>query len=234
MATNLKVLVSDVLELISDLRGESSTNTDANRIRAVSRANQDFARRKLWRFYRLDNQTQVGSAVNSYTVGSATYPMRYKGLTEVFVAPTGGSQMTLESQRYFIVDYNAYKSLYNQSNGSRMVYEWFDAANDLWKMYINPAPTAYETITYSYYWEPPELTLTSEYIICPNPRIIALLGLAEILDAEDEPESAREKRMDAEQLVSEVISLENAPAINQVYGVNPIESGSGGGGVGTY
>lgn len=234
MASNTKILVSDVLELISDLRGESSTNTDANRIRAVSRANQDFARRKFWRFYRIDNQTQVGTTANSYTVGSATYPMRYKGLTEVFVAPTGGSQMTLESQRYFIVDYNVYKTLYNASNGSRMVYEWFDAANDAWKMYINPAPTASETITYTFYWEPPELTLTSEYVICPNVRIISLLALAEILDGEDEGDLAKEKRNEAEQFISEIIGLENSPAVNQIYGVNAVESGMSERGLGTY
>lgn len=142
--------------------------------------------------------------------------------------------MTLESQKYFIVDFNVYKTLYNASNGSRMVYEWFDAANDAWKMYVNPAPTSSETITYTYYWEPPELTLTSEYVICPNIRIISLLGLAEIYDSEDEGDLAKEKRNEAEQLIVEIVGLDNSPAINQIYGVNPVESGMSDRGVGTY
>ena len=234
MATNLKITVSSVLELISDLRGESSTNSDANRIRAVSRANQDFAKRKFWKFYLKPDQTTVGSAVNDYTIGSSTYPMRYKGLTEVFVDLTANTNKTEETDRYTIVDFNKFKNLYNRNNSAELVYEWFDAANDAWKMHINPAPAATETITYSYYWEPPTLTLTTEYVICPNIRIVALLALAEIYDGEDESDLANEKKQEAEQLIAEIVGLDNAPAVNQLYQVYPNESSSSEHGIGTY
>ena len=232
--TNIRTLVSDVLEIISDLRGESSTNTDANRIRAVSRANQDFARRKFWKFYLKPDQTQVGDATNDYTIGSATYPMRFKGLTEVFVAKTSDTVKTLESMRHTIIDFNTYKNLYNQSNSVQIVYEWFDSANDLWKMHINPAPAATDTITYSFYWEPPEITLASEYVICPNTRIIAYLALAEIYDGEDEGDLADKRRIEAEQLIAEVIGQDNAPAVNQLITMYPIESATSSTGIGTY
>lgn len=234
MATNLAPTVNDVLQAISDLRGESSTNTDATRIRAVSRANQDFARRRFWRFYRLDDQTQVGSGVNNYTIGSSTYPMRMKGLTEVFVALTTDTEKTQDHMKYYLVDFNVYKSLYNSSNGARLVYEWFDAANDLWKMHINPAPTSSETITYTYYWEPPTKTATTDEVICPDIQILARLALGEIYESEDEQDLADKQKNIAEQLISEVIGKENSPAINQLYTVNPIESGSGNMGIGNY
>jgi len=232
--SNIRVLVSDVLEIVSDLRGESSTNTDANRIRAVSRANQDFAKRKFWKFYLKPDQTQVGDATNDYTIGSATYPMRFKGLTEVFVAKTTDTVKTLESMRHTIIDFNTYKNLYNQSNSVKIVYEWFDSANDLWKMHINPAPAATDTITYSFYWEPPEITLASEYVICPNTRIIAYLALAEIYDGEDEGDLADKRRIEAEQLIAEVIGQDNAPAVNQLITMYPIESATSSTGIGTY
>lgn len=234
MATNLHDTVANVLEIVSDLRGESSTNTNAARIRAVSRANQDFAKRKFWRFYLYPNQTTVGTAVNDYTVGSATYPMRYKGLTEVFVALTSDTDKTTEADRYAIVDYNKYKNLYNLNNSEQIVYEWYDVANDVWKMHINPAPAATETITYSYYWEPPELTATTEYVTCPNIKIIALLALGEIYDGEDEQDSADKVRNEAEQLISELIGLDNAPAVNQLYQMYPIESSISSKGIGEY
>ena len=234
MATNVRDTVNNVLEIISDLRGESSTNTDASRIRAVSRSNQDFAKRKFWRFYLKPDQTTVGTASNDYTIGSSTYPMRFKGLSEVFVADTADTYKTEETHRHTIVDYNKYKNLYNRDNSTRMVYEWFDAVNDAWKMHINPVPAATETITYSYYWEPPELTLTTEYVICPNIKIIALLALGEIYDGEDEKDLAREVRQDAEQLILEVISMENAPAVNQLYTMSPIESSITRNGIGEY
>jgi len=234
MATNIRTLVSDVLEIISDSRGESSTNTDANRIRAVSRANQDFAKRKFWKFYLKPNQTSVGDATNDYTIGSTTYPMRYKGLTEVFVAKTSDTVKTLEAHRHTIIDFNNFKNLYNQSNASKIVYEWFDSANDAWKLHINPAPVATETITYSYYWEPPEITLTTEYVICPNTRIIAYLALAEIYDGEDEGDLADKRRIEAEQLILEIVGQDNAPAVNQLYQVYPNESSTTEQGIGTY
>ena len=234
MATNLSLTVNDVLQIVSDLRGESSVNTDANRIRAVSRANQDFARRMFWRFYLLKDQTQVGDATNNYTIGSATYPMRMKGLTEVFVALTTETDKTQESMKYYLVDFNVYKTLYNSNNSERMVYEWFDTANDLWKMHINPAPQTTETITYSFYWEPPAKTATTDEIICPDTQVLARLALAQIYEGEDEQTMAKDLKNEAEQLITEYISKENAPAVNQIYTVNPIESGTSNRGFGSY
>lgn len=234
MATNLALTINDVLQIVSDIRGESSINTDAIRIRAVSRANQDFARRRFWRFYRLENQTQVGSGINNYTIGSTANPMRMKGLTEIFVALTADSDKTQEDMRYYLVDFNVYKILFNANNSDRIVYEWFDAANDLWKMHINPAPTSSETITYSYYWEPPAKTATSDEIICPDIQILARLALGEIYDGEDEQDLSDKQKNIAEQLINEVIGKENAPAVNQIYTMNPIESGMANRGIGTY
>lgn len=234
MATNLAPTVNDVLQVMSDLRGESSTNTDAIRIRAVSRANQDFARRQLWRFYRLDDQTQVGDGTKNYTIGSSTYPMRLKGLTEVFVATTTDTDKTTEADRYQIVDFNTYKNLFNQDNSSRICYEWFDAANDLWKLHINPAPAATETITYTYYWEPPAKTLTTDEVVCPNIQILARLALAYIYEGEDEQDMALNLKNEAEQLITEVMGRDNAPAVNQLYTMDAVENSTITNGIGTY
>lgn len=234
MATNLQPTVNDVLQIISDLRGETTINSDAIRIRAVSRANQDFARRRFWRFYRLDDQTMVGDGTKNYTIGSSTYPMRQKGLTEVFVATTTSSDLTTETDRYSVVDFNKYKNSFNQNNSAQLAYEWFDAANDLWKMHINPAPAATDTITYSYYWEPPTKTATTDEIICPNIKILALMALAEIYEGEDETDLADRKKQEAEQMIGEMIGVENAPAVNQIYTMEATENAVSIQGIGTY
>jgi hypothetical protein len=234
MASNTKTTVLDILQQISDLRGESSTNTDANRIRFVSRTERDFARRFFWRIFLLPNQTTVGSGVNDYTLGSATYPFRPKGLMEVFVDTTGDSDVTQESSRYQIVDYAKFKNLYNRNNATRMVYEWYDVANDVWKMHINPAPEATETITYSYFWEPPKRTVTTDAVICPNPKIIVLLAAADLFDSEDELQKAQLYKNEAEQLILELQSLENTPAVNQLYSMGAIESSISDNGIGSY
>ena len=62
MSTNTKTTVLDILQQISDLRGESTTDTGANRIRFVSRAERDFARRSFRRIFLLKDQAVVGSA----------------------------------------------------------------------------------------------------------------------------------------------------------------------------
>lgn len=221
MASNINVLVSSVLQIISDLRGETTTNTDAVRIRAVSRANRDFALRKFWKFYLMPNQTMVGDGTNDYTIGSATYPMRYKGLIEVFV---DSGATTQEAYRHAILDFNVYKVNYNADNADKIVYEWYDKANDVWKMHINPAPAATDTITYSYYWEPPTLTATTDYCVCPNPKIIALMASADLHESEDERDIAKEEKNEAEQLITEVFGQDNTPAQNQLYGMGAIEN----------
>lgn len=234
MASNLRLTVEEVLELMSDLRGESSTNTDAVRIRAVSRANQDFARRKFWSFYLLPAQTQVGDATNNYTIGDATNPYRLKGLAELFVGATADTYKTYEYERHTIVSPNKFKNLYNQNNAARLVYEWFDSANDNWKIHINPAPAATDTITYSFYWEPPELTATSDEIVCPDIRILALLALADIYAGEDEADLALDSKQEAEQLISEQFSIDNAPHVNQLYQMYATESSPNTNGIGNY
>lgn len=234
MATNLQPTINDVLQIISDLRGESALNSDAIRIRAVSRANQDFARRRFWRFYRLDDQTMVGDGTKNYTIGSSTYPMRMKGLTEVFVDLTANTDKTEEEDRYSILDFNTYKNQYNRDNTTQMVYEWFDTANDLWKMHINPAPLATETITYTYYWEPPAKTLTTDEIICPDINILARMALGEIYEGEDEQDLADKQKNIAEQMILEYIGKDNAPAVNQTYSMGAIENVISTNGIGTY
>lgn len=228
MATLTADTVENVCQIISDLRGESSTNTDASRIRAVSRAERDYARRRFWRTHYLKNQTMSGDGGADYTIGSSTFPMRMKGLAEVFV---GG---TTEDKRYQIVDFNAFKNLYNRNNATQVVYEWYDATNDLWKVRINPVVPSGTTITYSYFWEPPKRTLTTDLVVCPNIKIIGLLALADIYDGEDESESADAKKQEAEQLIAELTGLENAPAQNQLIQIQPIESQIQSRGLGTY
>jgi hypothetical protein len=108
MATLTADTVSYVLQIVSDLRGETTTNTDANRIRAVSRAERDFAKGRFWRTHLLRDQTTTGDGSStSFAIGSSSYPMRMKGLMEVFV---GG---TAEAHRYQVVDYAAFINLYN-------------------------------------------------------------------------------------------------------------------------
>lgn len=231
--SNTKHTVQDILQLISDLRGESGVNTDANRIRFISRTEKDFARRHLWRIFLLKNQTKVGDGTNDYEVGSTTYPYRPKGLVEVFVDTTGETSYP-ESSRYQIVDFYKYKELYNMNAAERMVYEWYDAENDVWKMHINPAPEATETITYSHFWEPPARTLTTDPVICPNAKIIALLAAADMYDSEDELQKAQLYKNEAEQLVLELQSLETMPNVSQILTMGAIENPSGNNGIGSY
>lgn len=217
---------------MADLRGESSVDTSAKRIRLISRAEKDFSKRLFWRTHLYRNQTVVGSGVNDYTVGSATYPFRPKGLTEVFVATTGDT--VTDTHKHDITDYNNFKNIYSRDSSTKVAYEWYDVANDLWKMHINPAPEATETITYSYYWEAPTRTLTSDVVICPNPKIIALLALGDLYDSEDENQKSQIYKAEAEQLITELVSLENTPAVNQRYSMTAIENMTRGNGIGTY
>jgi hypothetical protein len=227
MSTLDKILISDVLQIVSDLRGETTTNTDASRIRAVSRAERDFAGRMNWRCFLIKNLTMAGDTTNSYTIGSASYPMRMKGLNEVFVS---SSTTTQESERYQVVDFNQFKELYNSNASLKLAYEYYDQANDVWKVYISPAPAATDTITYSYFYKPPVRTASSEYVVCPNPNIIAYLTLADVYEGEDESDAADRYKVLAEQLMRESMGKEEAPAVNQIYQMGAIE----GMGIGTY
>lgn len=228
MSTLNKGLVSDILQMISDYRGESTVNSDAIRVRAVSRQEQSIAKRRFWNFYLLPNQTVSGDGGNDYTIGSATYPMRQKGLSEVFVGGTG------EQNRYQIVDYYKYKNLYNRNNADKIVYTWYDVANDLWKMHINPAPTASETITYSFYWIPPVRTASTDAVTFIDDEALARLALSEIYEGEEEDDKAIAQKSLAEQIISEAIGVENAPAVNQTYSFGAVENSIKNQGLGTY
>lgn len=230
MATNTKATVNDVLQIVSDLRGESSVNTDASRIRAVSRAEKDFSRRHNWRIFILPDQTQTGDGTTSnFTVGSVTYPYRStgKGLIEVFV---GG---TTEDKRYGVVDFLKYKNEYNKNNSTKLAYEWYDVANDLWKVKINPTPENGAVMTYSYTWEPPTRTSTSDAVLCPSLDILARLALAYTYEGEDEDKYQEELAL-AEIQIAELVAKENSPAPNQLYAMGAIENSIRPRGFGTY
>lgn len=225
MATQTAGTVNDVLQIISDLRGESTVNTNADRIRAVSRANRDFALRRFWRTHYIKDQTVAGGSAD-ITIGTASFPMRMKGLAELFV---GG---TTEDKRYPVVDFNVYKLRYNANNAEHLAYEWYDKTNDVWKVHINPTPS--ETITYSYFWEPPTLTSTSDVVVCPNLKAIALLALGDIYMGEDETQKALLSKQEAEQMIEELEGIDDAPAENQSYTVEAIENVDKRRGFGTY
>ena len=228
MATLYKGLVSDILQIISDYRGETTVDASAKRVRAVSRQEQSLAKRKLWNFYLLPNQTQAGDGSSDYTIGSATYPMRQKGLSEVFV---GG---TTEDKRYQIVDFFKFKNLFNRNNATKIVYPWYDAANDLWKMHINPAPTASDTITYSYYWIPPTRTTSTDGVTFIDDEALARLALSEIYEGEDEDDKAVAQKSLAEQIISEEMGIDNMPAQNQTYSMGAVENSITYRGIGSY
>lgn len=214
MATLSSETVQNVLEAISDLRGESTVNTDSSRIRAVSKMERSFAKRMFWRTHLLKDQTQNGDGSTSiFTIGSATFPFRMKGLEEVFV---GG---TTEDKRHSVVDFNRFKNLYNNDNSAKIVYEYYDSANDLWKMKVNPVPANGDVITYSYFYEPPKRTLTTDIVVCPNMDIIIRGALADIYESEDETQKALLLKQEVEQLIEELMGIENAPAVNQLYSV---------------
>lgn len=228
MATNTKILISDILQIISDLRGESSVNTDAARIRAVSRAEKYFARRRYWETHLLTEQTITGSGATSYTIGSATYPMRLKGLIEVFV---GG---LTEPYRYKILDQSNYQNAINRNSAEPIAYEFYDTTNDLWKVAINPTVATGTTAYYSYYYEPPAKTASSEYVYCSNPMIIVKLAMGDIFEGEEEMQAANLARNEAEQLIEALSGLETSPAKNQTYSMTAGENATRSNGLGTY
>lgn len=211
MATSPAHTVNDILQIISDLRGESSVSTDSSRIRAISRSEQDLAKRKFFKIHLAKDQS-IGTgdgSTTAFTIGSATYPMRLHGLSEVFV---GG---TTEDKRYTVLDFHNYKNTYNQNNSARIAYEYYDQANDLWKVQINPAPSSGTAVTASWFYTPPTRTLTSDIVVCQDPYIIAYLALGDIYHGEDELQLEQQARGEAEQRIGELTGIDNAPAVNQ-------------------
>ena len=230
MSTLSAVLVSTICQKISDLRGESSSNTSSNRIRFISESEQELARRMFFRIHLVKDQS-IGTGngtTTAFTIGSATYPMRMKGLSEVFV---GG---TLESDRIEILDFADYKVRYNNDNSANICYEYYDQANDLWKVKINPAPASADAITGSWYFIPPTRTLTTESVLCENPAIITHLALAKLYHSEDELQKEQLELKAAEEMISELMGSENAPAVGQTYSMKATENSGGNRGIGAY
>lgn len=228
MATLYKATVEDILQMISDYRGEATTDTSAKRIRAVTRQEKALAKRRHWQLFYLEDQTTTGTGANDYTVGSASYPMKLKGLTEVFV---GG---TTPDKSYQIVDQKKFKELYNQNNANQLVYTWYDAANDAIKMHISPAPETGTTITYSFYWLPPTRTASSDAVYAVDFEALARLALAEIYEGEDEDDKAENQRILAEQILDEEVGHDNSPNVNQLFKFEAIENMGQTRGIGGY
>ena len=180
MSTQIKSTVQDILQIIADVRGETSVDTSSKRIRAIARADADFANRRFWHFYRLPNQTMAGTGSNDLAIGDATHPCRIHGLSELFVGST------IEGNRYEIVSYETFKVKFNDNNAHKMVYQWYDAVNDLWKLHFSVVPANTETITYTYYWEPATQTLETDTVITPNPDIQARMANSYIYEGDDE------------------------------------------------
>lgn len=221
--------VTTYLQYISDLRGEAGTNSDASRIRAVSRAGSDFSRRRLWHFYLQPNQTATGDGTTQdFQIGTTQIPCREKGLDEVFV---GG---LTEDKRFAIVDYNEYKKRINRNSAERVVYQWYDATNDVWKMHFNPIPASGVTITYSYYFQQVDVSAGTDIVYCPDQTIIAKLALADIYHGEDELQKEEQQKNEAEQLIQEIVGIDNSPHKNQLYGMTAIESQTTSRGIGGY
>lgn len=228
--SNVTHTISNILEIVSDLRGESSTNTDASRVRAVSRAERDFARRMFFRIHlrRLATAGTGDGSTQDFEIGTTTYVHRPKGLTEVFV---GG---TTEDKRYQVIDYHKYINEYNKNSSERIAYEWFDVANDKWKVHINPAPASGDTVYYSHFFEPAAKTSSSDNVYCSNPMILAKLAMVDIFYGEDEDDKAEATANEAEQMIAELIGIENSPAINQTYSMGSIENSIRPHGIGSY
>jgi hypothetical protein len=198
------------------------------RIRALSRQERQLAKRRLWKLFILPNQTDTGDGTNDYEIGSATYPMRTNGLSELWV---GG---TTADKAYQIVDYHKYKDLYNRNNSNQIVYTWYDAANDMIKAHINPAPETGAAITYSYFWLPPERTTDADYVYSIDMEALARLTMAELFELEDEVDKSYEQRQLAEKIIDEAIGHDNSPNMNQLFKFESIENMGQNRGIGGY
>lgn len=214
MATLFEFTVNDILILVSDLKGETSVNSSALRIRAVDRAAKDFALRREWQLFRLPDQTMVGNGTATYTLGSATYPARPSGLLEVFVTTTGSTNMTPESNEKEVISFEEFKSRYNENQSADVVYQYFDVTSNEWKMKINPIPASTETITYTYYWMPPTVTTTAGKVYCYDPMIIARLANAYIYENEDE-DKYQDQLQISESLIQKWEQLEDQVPVGQ-------------------
>lgn len=221
--------VQQILEAVSDIKGESSTNVDAIRIRFVARAVNNFANRRFWLIHLKRNSTVTADGVNQdYTIGDSTYTMRKNGLAEVYV---GG---LTEDKRYELVDFMKYQNLINQNPTGQYVYEWYDQANDLWKLHLSKLPDNGTTIYYSHFYIPIDVTSTSSTVICYDMDYIISSVLGFVYQSEEDPETAAMYKNEAEQTMKAMEGLEEAPAHNQLKTMSPYQSGTRDRGYGTY
>jgi len=223
MATLYSDTVSSILDTISDLRGETTTNTDAKRIRAISRAEISIAKQIGSKIFYLPDQTITSTGAATYTIATTTHPLRNKGLVEVFV------NGTTEDCRYKITEPEAFKEEYNENNSAQLCYVTYNPTTDNWSLTISPNPDTGVTIYYSYYWIPPKRTSTSDSVYCLNMEALARQALAEIYDSEDEDDKAAIERNKAQQLLSTENQTEEAPSQSQNYVMSGNERG-----IGTY
>lgn len=208
MSTLYKYTVNDILQIISDLRGESSINSDAVRVRAIDRALGDFSMRRYWEIYRKNDRTVVSTGAGDYEIDT-TFPCRVNGITEVFQGGTG------EGNRYAIVKQKDFKKIFNSDTTLKLCYQWFDATNDKWMLHLSPDTTG-QTITYSYYWQHPTVTTTSSPVYIPDPDIAARRALAYLYEGEDE-EKYQEQYQLSEQMANSWDENEDQPAIGQLF-----------------
>jgi hypothetical protein len=92
---------------------------------------------------------------------------------------------TARENRREVVDFAQFKELYDENNDANIAYEYFDQANDVWKVRVNPTPDTGDEVTASWYYIPPTRTTTSDSVITSDPYIIAYLALADIYHGEE-------------------------------------------------
>lgn len=221
MSTSYTATVLNVLNTISDFRGENDTNTDARRIRAISRSEKSLAKRTNWKLFYLPDQTITTDGSATYALGSSNYPLKQKGLMEIYVGGTGSEH------KYQIIEPFEFKDRFSRKPTDHICYTTYDPVTDSWNVTISPTPDDNVTITYSYYWMPPERTATSDVVLCVDMEGLARLSNADLYDGEDEPEKAAIERNKVEQIFSDELSEEDSPGMTQTISFGSTNSGYG-------
>lgn len=202
MATLFTETVQVILDTISDYRGETTTNTDAKRIRAISRAEKAIAKRSPWTLFFYADKTSTTTGASAYVIGDTSYPFRNKGLAEVFVDSTD------DSDRYQVILEQDFKNEYSNDSAKKVCYVTYVPSSDAWYMNLSPTPETGLTITYSYYWIPPKRTSVSDTVYCVDMEALARSALAEIYDSEDEGDLAAIERNKVENILASEIGVE--------------------------
>jgi len=188
----------------------------------VSRANQTIAKKRRWKFYRVELTATGDGSAQDFEIGTAVYNMRPGGLAEVYV----GAET--EDAKYDIIDPQDYKYLVTQNSTVRLAYEWYDGANDKWMVHLSQVPDDTETIYYTIYYLPAKKTETSASVMSPDLDAIGRYTLAYIYEGEDEDKYQSELQM-AEAIVSKYEADDDGTNIGQVS-----TFGNNNRGIGTY